>query len=121
MSAQGGSPLVSLAGRRAAVTGASGDIGRAIALALAAAGADVALLARRRERLETLAAEMRALGRQAAVVPVDVTDAEAVAAAAGTAADRLGPIDVLVNNAAAPASWRRLWRSPRAVGPRPWH
>ena len=92
-------PLVSLAGKRAAVTGASGDIGRAIALTLAAAGADVALLARRRERLEALAGELQALGRRAAVLPVDVTDGEAVASAADSAAEQLGPIDILVNNA----------------------
>ena len=91
--------LVSLAGKRAAVTGASGDIGWAIASTLAAAGADVALLARRRERLETLAGEIRATGRRAAVVAVDVTDGEAVAAAAAAATEELGPIDVLVNNA----------------------
>ncbi len=92
-------PLVSLAGKTAAVTGASGDIGRAIALALAGAGADVALLARRRERLESLAADLRALGRRAAALPVDVTDGEALAATAATAAEQLGPIDILVNNA----------------------
>ena len=95
----GGSPVVSLAGKRAAVTGASGDIGRAIAVALATAGADVALLARRRERLEALAAELHAMGRRAAAVPVDVTDAEAVTAAAALSAEQLGPIDILVNNA----------------------
>ncbi|MDE0654714.1 MAG: SDR family NAD(P)-dependent oxidoreductase [bacterium] len=92
-------PLASLAGKRAAVTGASGDIGRAIALSLAAAGADVALLARRRERLEALAGELQALGRRAAVLPVDVTDGEAVASAAASASEQLGPIDILVNNA----------------------
>ena len=94
-----GTPLVSLAGKRAAVTGASGDIGRAIALTLAAAGADVALLARRRERLEALAGELQDLGRRAAVLPVDVTDGEAVAAAAASASEQLGPIEILVNNA----------------------
>ena len=92
-------PLVCLAGKRAAVTGASGDIGRAIALTLAGAGADVALLARRRERLEALAGDLRALGRRAAALPVDVTDGEALAAAAVSAAEQLGPIDILVNNA----------------------
>ncbi len=95
----GASPVICLAAKRAAVTGASGDIGRAIALALAAAGADVALLARRRERLEALATEVHDMGRRAAVVPVDVTDAEALASAAVTAAEELGPIDILVNNA----------------------
>lgn len=92
-------PLVSLAGKRAAVTGASGDIGRAIALALAAAGADVALLARRRERLDALAAEVNRIGRRAAALPVDVTDGEALAVAAVSVAEQLGPIDILVNNA----------------------
>ncbi len=92
-------PLVSLAGKRAAVTGASGDIGRAIALTLAGAGADIALLARRRERLEALAADLRTLGRRAAALPVDVTDGEALATAATSAAEQLGPIDILVNNA----------------------
>ena len=101
MSGAGGgeSPVVSLAGKRAAVTGASGDIGWAIAATLAAAGADVALLARRRERLEDLAAEIRTTGRRAAVVPVDVTDGEALAVAASVAAEEVGPIDILVNNA----------------------
>lgn len=79
-----GSPVVCLAGKRAAVTGASGDIGRAIAVALAAAGADVALLARRRERLEALAAELHAMGRRAAVAPVDVTVADAASYITGT-------------------------------------
>ena len=100
MSTSAGDPVAgSLAGKRAAVTGASGDIGWAIAATLAAAGADVALLARRRERLEALAGEIRATGRRAAVVPVDVTDGEALAAAATTATEELGPIDILVNNA----------------------
>ena len=95
----GNAPVVRLDGKRAAVTGASGDIGRAITLTLAGAGADVALLARRRERLEALAGEVRAMGRRAAVVPVDVTDAAALADAAADAAEQLGPIDILVNNA----------------------
>ena len=95
----GNRAVTSLAGKRAVVTGASGDIGWAIAATLAAAGADVALLARRQERLEALAGEIRATGRRAAVVPVDVTDGEAVAAAAAAATEELGPIDVLVNNA----------------------
>ncbi len=92
-------PLLDLAGKRAAVTGASGDIGRAIALVLAGAGADLALLARRRQRLETLASEIRALGRNAIALAVDVTEGETLQAAAASASEQLGPIDILVNNA----------------------
>lgn len=88
-----------LAGRTAIVTGASGDLGRAIAVQLARTGADVALLARTASKLEATADLVRAEGRRAAVVPVDITDGDAVRAAVARARDELGPIDVLVNNA----------------------
>jgi 2-deoxy-D-gluconate 3-dehydrogenase len=88
-----------LAGKRALVTGASRGIGRAIALAYAAQGADVALLARDAGKLDEVAAEIGSLGRRAVVLACDVTDAEAIAAAVSTAIAELGGIDIVVNNA----------------------
>lgn len=66
--------------------------------ALAEAGADVALAARRKEKLEEAAEEIRALGRTARVVACDLTDPDSVQEAAREAEDALGSIDVLVNN-----------------------
>jgi 3-hydroxybutyrate dehydrogenase len=88
-----------LAGTRAVVTGASRGIGRSIALALAAVGADVALVARQAGDLEALAAEVRAQGRQALALPCDVTDAAQVREMAAAALAGLGGVDILVNNA----------------------
>ena len=68
----------SLTGRVAIVTGAGKGIGRACALALAQAGADVALAARTPADLEAVAAEIRTLGRRALVVPTDVADEAAL-------------------------------------------
>jgi NADP-dependent 3-hydroxy acid dehydrogenase YdfG len=85
-----------LEGRVAVVTGAASGIGEAVARRFVAEGASVALLARRAERLESLAAE---LGPRALALPTDVTDPGAVRAAAGAVADRLGRADLLVNNA----------------------
>ncbi|WP_420432840.1 SDR family NAD(P)-dependent oxidoreductase [Candidatus Poriferisocius sp.] len=88
-----------LEGVGAAVTGATGDIGGAIARVLAGQGARVALMARRVERLEELAQELRGGGAEVCVAPCDVTDADAISEAAAQVAAALGPIDVLVNNA----------------------
>lgn len=88
-----------LDGRAALVTGASRGIGRAIALAYADAGADVAVLARDTERLEQVAAQVRDLGRRALVLGANVLDADAVTAAVAAAAEELGHLDVVVNNA----------------------
>jgi len=88
-----------LSGRRAVVTGASRGIGRSIALALAQAGADVAVTARTQGEIEQLAAEIRALGRRSLAVPCDVTDSEQVKYMASTLIDGLGGVDILVNNA----------------------
>ena len=82
----------------ALVTGAANGIGRASALALARAGADLALLDMEREPLAALADEVRALGRQALDLPVDCTDPTAMTIAVASAQDRLGPVDVLFNN-----------------------
>lgn len=88
-----------LAGRRALVTGASRGIGRAIALAYAEAGADVALLARNTELLEALATEIEGLGRRAVIAVADVLDPQATRGAVAGAIGELGGLDVLVNNA----------------------
>ncbi|SDQ94889.1 SDR family NAD(P)-dependent oxidoreductase [Thermostaphylospora chromogena] len=88
-----------LSGKKALVTGASRGIGRAIALAYAEAGADVAVLARSAGTLAKVAEEIEGHGRKAAVVPCDVTDRDAVAAAVRQAIETLGHLDVVVNNA----------------------
>ncbi|WP_420563757.1 SDR family oxidoreductase [Thalassobaculum sp.] len=81
------------------VTGASGGIGEGIARELGAHGAKVLLGARRTDRIEAVAAEIRAAGGTAEAHALDVTDREAVFAFAEAAVARWGRIDVLVNNA----------------------
>ncbi len=81
------------------ITGASSGIGRAAALAFAREGANLALIARRSNALQELAAECAAKGVRAIALPVDVTDADAVRRAAETASRRSGRIDVWINNA----------------------
>lgn len=98
----------SLNGKRALITGASRGIGRATALALAQAGADVALAARGTDELEQVAAEITALGRKAVVIACDVTDAAQVQRMVETARDQLGGIDILVNNAGSAKSAKFL-------------
>lgn len=85
--------------RKALVTGASKGIGRAIALAYAEAGADVALVSRSADSLAEVAKEVEARGRRAQVIPADLTDREAAAAAVREAVDGLGHLDIVVNNA----------------------
>ncbi|HEY1387037.1 MAG TPA: 3-oxoacyl-ACP reductase FabG [Ktedonobacterales bacterium] len=89
----------SIAGKRALVTGASRGIGRATALALAQAGVDVALAARGTDELAQVAEEITQLGRNAAVISCDVSDAEQVQRMVEAAHAQLGGIDILVNNA----------------------
>jgi NAD(P)-dependent dehydrogenase (short-subunit alcohol dehydrogenase family) len=88
-----------LTGRTALVTGASRGIGRAIALALAESGADVALNSRNPESLEVVAKEIQERGRTAHVIAADLTDRDAAQAMVATAIEKLGHLDVLVNNA----------------------
>jgi NADP-dependent 3-hydroxy acid dehydrogenase YdfG len=81
------------------VTGASSGIGAATATALAAQGAAVALAARRRDRLDTLAAEIKDQGGTALVLECDVTDQQQAAAAVDRTVTELGRLDTLINNA----------------------
>ena len=88
-----------LEGRVALVTGASSGLGRATAIALARAGADVALVARSREELEGAKEEVAKIGRRALVLPVDLASEADTSEAVGLAIETLGRIDVLVNAA----------------------
>jgi NAD(P)-dependent dehydrogenase (short-subunit alcohol dehydrogenase family) len=86
----------SLSARRVLITGATSGLGRAMAGALAAAGAEVAVTGRSRERAERVAAE---LGPNTIGLPLDVRDQASVAACLDEADERLGAVDMLVNNA----------------------
>jgi NADP-dependent 3-hydroxy acid dehydrogenase YdfG len=107
-----------LAGKVALVTGASSGIGEATAVALAEAGAAVAIGARREDRLDALAARLRDGGTAVLQLELDVTDEQACADAVGRTREELGGLDVLVNNAgvmllgtivgAGTEDWRRM-------------
>jgi 3-oxoacyl-[acyl-carrier protein] reductase len=92
--------MFSLKDKVAVVTGASQGIGRATSLALADAGAKVAVTARSAEKLAVLAAEITRAGGEALAVQMDVSNAESVKSAFRQVQERFGRIDVLVNNAA---------------------
>lgn len=94
-----GDQTLVLAGKRAVVTGAGRGIGRSIALALAHAGADVAVTARTSMELDELVAEIQVIGRRSLAISCDVTDPEQVKHMASTLIEGLGGIDILVNNA----------------------
>ena len=85
--------------RIALVTGASRGIGRACALELAKAGAKVALAARQEEKLEEVAAEIRAAGGEAFVVSIDLASQDSIKAGVSRVAKEFGRVDILVNNA----------------------
>jgi NADP-dependent 3-hydroxy acid dehydrogenase YdfG len=111
-------PARPLAGKVALVTGASSGIGEATAVALADAGAAVAIGARRKDRLEALAGRLRDDGARVLPLDLDVTDEQACTEAVRRTRDELGGLDVLVNNAgvmllgtivgADPEDWRRM-------------
>ena len=90
---------MSLEGRTALVTGASQGIGRACALALARAGARVALAARNEAKLAEVAAEIRSDGGTAEVFAIDMASEDSIKTGARTALAQLGSIEILVNNA----------------------
>ncbi|MBX3486205.1 SDR family NAD(P)-dependent oxidoreductase [Phenylobacterium sp.] len=88
-----------LNGQVAVVTGASGGLGEHFARLLAKHGAAVAITARRVDRIESLAAELRAGGAKALALPLDVAEAETIGPALDRVAGDLGPVGILVNNA----------------------
>lgn len=112
------SQLFDLTGKVAAVTGASSGLGVQMAKALARHGADVAILARRVEKLNVVKGEIEALGVRCLAVPCDVLQNEQVTAAVEKIKNAFGKVDILVNNAGlglfAPAEemtdemWRRM-------------
>lgn len=89
---------IDLSGRVALITGASSGLGEQFARTLAKAGAAVVLAGRRVERLKTLRAEIEALGGDAHVVGLDVTDTHSIRSAVAHAETEVGAIDILVNN-----------------------
>src|SRR2546430_15337229 len=108
----------SLEGRAAAVIGATSGIGEATAVALAGAGAAVALAGRRKDRLEALVKKIEDAGGRALAVPTDVSDEDQARAFVQRAHDELSGLDILVNNAgvmllgavegAETAAWRQM-------------
>jgi gluconate 5-dehydrogenase len=113
--------LFGLKGKTALVTGASSGLGVEFARALAVAGADVAIVARRKERLEEVAAEIEKLGVRCLPVAADLTDEAAMDAALASVEKELGGVDILVNNAGiapfgrAEKQTREQWESALAV------
>jgi len=91
--------MKNLAGKAALITGASKGLGKAMALALAQAGARLALVSRNQEQLKQTAAEALNLGAEAAVFQTDITDEAQVSKLAESVAHDCGPIQILINNA----------------------
>lgn len=91
--------LFDLTGKVAVVTGASSGLGSDAARAYAQAGADVALLARRKDKLDEMVKEITATGRNALAVQCDVSNEESVKAAVEAVLAHFGKVDILLNNA----------------------
>ena len=105
----------SLQGARALVTGSSSGIGRAIALEMARAGADLVITARREAELQQLAEEVRSLGRRCEVVAGSLAERNFPQLLAQEAGERLGGLDILVNNAGLSAHGRFADASPERL------
>lgn len=104
----------SLTGRHALVCGASSGIGRAAALALADLGADITALARRKDRLDSLVAELREAGVTARAVEADLDDRAALGGVIDTLLSDVGPVHVLLNNTGGPPGGPLLEATPEA-------
>ena len=97
---------IDLSGQIALVTGASSGLGYRFSKVLASCGAKVAISARRKEKLESLAEEIKSAGGECMVVPIDMTDRKSIKSAVDTVSKEMGTIDTLVNNAGIPdAQW----------------
>ena len=105
----------SLEGRKALITGASSGIGEATALAMVAEGAAVALAARRKDRLDELAARIEADGGRAVAIEADVSDERSAEAMVETANAGLGGLDCVVNNAGRDAAGTAAGSRPGGV------
>ncbi len=103
--------MFSFEGKKALVTGGGRGIGRAIALAFARQGADVALAAQSRDELDAVAGEIRGLGRKAFIHVVDLADTDQAVNMVNAAAGELGSLDILVNNAGG------ITEVPGSIGP----
>jgi NAD(P)-dependent dehydrogenase (short-subunit alcohol dehydrogenase family) len=102
----------SLAGKVAVITGASSGLGVAFAKAMAEAGADVAIGARRVDRLKETAVLVEATGRDAVAVGTDVTRREDCDALVAAAMERFGRVDILINNAGAGGEYHEVTQDP---------
>lgn len=91
--------MFDLSGKKAFISGASRGLGRQFALALARAGADIAITSRTLQSLEKTKTEINELGRECLTLEMDVLEEESLKAAAGAAEEHLGPIHILINNA----------------------
>ncbi len=104
---------IDLTGHVAVVTGASGQLGRAMVRTLARAGADVAVCyLKNQAKADELAAQVQALGRRSIVVQVDVTAADAINALRDQVAAELAPADIIVNNAVTQYPWKSILEQP---------
>jgi NAD(P)-dependent dehydrogenase (short-subunit alcohol dehydrogenase family) len=111
-------PADTLAGQVALITGGGTGLGKAIAVEMARAGAAIAIASRKQDHRDAGVAAVESIGGQAIGVSLDVRDAEAIAAAFDHVTDQLGPVSILVNNAAgnfpvpaedlSPGGWRAV-------------
>jgi NAD(P)-dependent dehydrogenase (short-subunit alcohol dehydrogenase family) len=99
---------LTLTGRRALITGGGRGIGRAIALAFAQAGADVAVTARSEAEIAQVAGEVKSIGRKGVAITCDVANPDNITRMAAQAVEALGDVDILVNNAGMGATHKLL-------------